>query len=202
MLAYELSDQLFTMGAIKFGNFPIKNGNFSPLQIDLRSVLSFPDLLNNFAEKLIFKTNLFSFDLICAVPYTAVPIATAFSLKSKTPLVLRRREPKPVSQLKKIEGFFEEGQKCLILEEVVTSGISVLETIKSLEEVGIIVEDVITLIDREQGGTEHLKKHGYRLHSLYTLGEILDQLTLSNKIEVEKAQEIKAYIKKNPFHES
>ena len=82
-----------------------------------------------------------------------------------------------------------------------TSGLSILDTIKGLEEAGLEVEHAICLIDREQGAQAHLKKQGYRLLSLYGLSEVLDQLVTAAKLDGEKAAEIKAFIKKNPFQE-
>lgn len=201
MLTRDLSQTLYDMGAIQTGTFNLKNGQISPLYIDLRTIISKPQLLAELAQNLIFKTNSLNFDLVCGVPYNGIPIATTVSLQSGKPMIICRKEQKSHGMKQRVEGLYKPGQKCLVIEDVVTSGLTILETIKGLEDVGLEVEHAICLIDREQGAQAHLKKQGYKLHSLYGITEILDQLVLSQKINDEKAMEIKNFLKKNPFQE-
>lgn len=200
-MSKDLSLTLFEIGAIKTGSFTLKSGQVTPIYVDLRTIISFPDLLNEMAAGLSFKLNGLNFDLVCGVPYTAIPIATAYSLKTSTPMIMKRKEYKSYGTKRIVEGVFQEGQKCVVIEDIVTSGESILETIKSLEEAGLVVEEAICLIDREQGAKEYLKKQGYRLHSLYNLGDLLDHLAAQGKIEIEKVSEIKAYLKRHQFQE-
>jgi uridine monophosphate synthetase len=201
MLTRDLSLTLFDIGAIKTGNFTLKSGLNSPIYIDLRLLISVPDILEMLAQKIGFRTAQLDFDLVCGVPYTAIPIATAFSLSKKVPMILKRKEAKSHGTKKMVEGIYEPGQKVLLIEDIVTSGMSLLETIESLEEAGLVVEDTICLVDREQGGKEQLKKRGYQLHSLYNLTEILTYLIEGGRIDEEKALEIKNFIKRNHFQE-
>lgn len=116
-------------------------------------------------------------------------------------MILKRKEAKSHGTKKMVEGIYEAGQKVLLIEDIVTSGMSLLETIESLEEAGLVVEDTICLVDREQGGKEQLKKRGYQLHALYSLSEILTYLIEGGRIDEEKALEIKNFIKRNHFQE-
>jgi uridine monophosphate synthetase len=189
--------KLHTIGAIKFGTFTLKSGIISPLYIDLRLIVSYPDLLEKIGDFMWEEVQDCRFNMVCGVPYTALPIATAISLKQGIPMVMRRKESKEYGTKKIIEGKFEKGQKCLVVEDLITSGSSIFETIAPLEEEGIVVQDALVLIDREQGGKANLIDKGYQLHSVFKITEIIDILAASEKIDKRTAAEVKEFIKSN-----
>lgn len=171
---------LYQIGAIKFGDFTLKSGQPSNIYLDLRQIVSHPSILKRVAQALWQAVNTKQFDLICGVPYTALPIATCISLENNLPMILRRKEKKKYGTKQKIEGAYQSGQKCLIVEDIITSGMSILETTAELEEVGLKVSDLAVLIDRQQGGRENLQQKNYQVHSVFTLQEILGTLLDSN----------------------
>jgi orotate phosphoribosyltransferase len=170
---------LYQIGAIQFGEFKLKSGQMSSIYINLRKIISYPDILRSVADAMWQAVHQCEFTLICGVPYTALPIATCISLEHHIPMIMRRKEKKDYGTKQIVEGEFQPGQCCLIIEDIITTGSSILETTKDLEEAGLQVRDIIALIDREQGGKENLAQK-YHLHTLFTLSEILN--TLKNSL--------------------
>lgn len=192
-----LIHKLFEIGAIKFGTFTLKSGIVSPIYIDLRITISDPRLLASIGSAMHDLVKDRPFDLVCGVPYTALPIATAISLQHNIPMVLRRKEKKEYGTGKLIEGIFQKGQRCLIIEDVITSGKSIFETIEPLQQEGLVVEDIIVLVDREQGGARHLSDKGYRLHAVCTITSIVNVLLEEKKINAATATSVIEFIQKN-----
>ena len=164
--------ECYKLGIIKFGRFTLKSGIESPFYVDLRPLASDPKILKNLANYLLDMLPLDNFDLICGVPYAALPMATAMSLESYIPLIMKRKEAKQHGTKKLIEGIFTKGQNCLLVEDVITSGKSLLETIPEIENEGITVSDIVVVLDRQQGGKELLESKGYRVHTLFTISEV------------------------------
>ncbi len=192
-----LTVALYDIGAIKFGSFTLKSGLVSPIYIDLRLIVSFPVVLQTVAEAMWNKIQTQSFDLVCGVPYTALPIATAMSLAHEVPMVMRRKEVKDYGTKKIIEGVFQKNQTVLVIEDLVTSGSSVFETIVPLEQEGLVVKDVVVILDREQGGRKHIEEKGYALHAVMTMTELLAELEFAGKITTDVAQSVRTFIQEN-----
>ncbi len=192
--------KLFESGAVKFGTFTLKSGITSPIYIDLRATISNPKLLCDIGEALYEKVKNRSFDLICGVPYTALPFATVISIHHNIPMILRRKEKKEYGTGKQIEGTYHPSQRCLIVEDVITSGQSVLETAASLFQENLVVEDIAVFVDREQGGAKRLAEKGFRVHSICTITEIVHTLREDQKINEQIANSVLEFIKQHQVH--
>ncbi len=191
--AANLAQSLYQIGAIQFGEFTLKSGQTSTIYINLRVIISHPHLLREIAEAMWEKVSGSQFELVCGVPYTALPIATCMSLDHNIPMVMRRKEKKDYGTKQLIEGQFKPGQHCLIIEDVITTGGSIIETAADLQEAGLEVRDLVVLIDREQGGRQNLEKN-YHVHSILTISSILETLLQSAKISANERQIIEKFI--------
>lgn len=189
--------ECYKLGIIKFGRFTLKSGIESPFYVDLRPLASDPKILKRLANYLLDMLPLDNFDLICGVPYAALPMATAMSLESYLPLIIKRKEAKEYGTKKMIEGIFQKGQNCLLVEDVITSGKSLLETIPEIENEGISVSDIVVVLDRQQGGKEMLESKGYRVHTLFTISEVCSILKEENHLSDDEVTRIDDFLKGN-----
>ena len=189
--------ECYELGIIKFGRFTLKSGIESPFYVDLRPLASDPKILKRLANYLLDMLPLDNFDLICGVPYAALPMATAMSLESYLPLIIKRKEAKDYGTKKMIEGIYTKGQNCLLVEDVITSGKSLLETIPEIEDEGITVSDIVVVLDREQGGKEMLEGKGYRVHTLFTISEVCKMLKEEGHLTDDEVLRIDDFLKGN-----
>ena len=189
--------ECYKLGIIKFGRFTLKSGIESPFYVDLRPLASDPKILKKLANYLLEMLPLDNFDIICGVPYAALPMATAMSLESYLPLIIKRKEAKSYGTKKLIEGIYEKGQNCLLVEDVITSGKSLVETIEEVENEGIKVSDIVVVLDRQQGGKEKLEAKGYTVHSLFNISEVVEILREVNYIDDEEVARIQDFVNGN-----
>ncbi len=186
---------LFAVNAIKFGNFKLKSGIMSPYYFDLRVIISYPYILELCSEVFWEQMRLLDFDVIVGVPYTAIPIATVIGVKHNQSMIFVRKEAKDYGTKKLIEGKFRKGQKAIVIDDVITNGDSKLITIKPLEEEGLVVEDIIVLLNRGQGGDKILQKKGYTCHSILMVDEIFKTLLKYKRASKEVIDECKQFTK-------
>lgn len=167
----QLLQQLKQINVFKQGQFTLKSGEVVSLYVDLRPVISYPKLLRAIAERMWGKLHETP-DLICGVPYTALPIVCCLSTLHEQPMILCRKQAKDYGTKRQVEGVFYSGQSCVLFEDVITSAESVFQIAHYLEEVGLTIVQIIVFVDRQQGGKERLERHGYQVSSVLTLEEI------------------------------
>ncbi|QBO58608.1 orotidine-5'-phosphate decarboxylase [Chryseobacterium salivictor] len=189
--------ECYQLGIIKFGRFTLKSGIESPFYVDLRPLASDPKILKKLANYMLDMLPLDNFDLICGVPYAALPMATAMSLESYLPLIIKRKEAKQYGTKKILEGIYTQGQNCLLVEDVITSGASLLETIPEIENEGITVSDIVVVLDRQQGGKEILESRGFRVHTLFTISEVCTILKEEGHLSDDEVERINDFLAGN-----
>ena len=192
--------ELFNIGAIKFGKFRLKlhdqypDAPLSPIYIDLRILRSFPSAMETTISLYDQLASGLRFDFYADVPTAATPIVAILSYKNKIPMISPRKEEKQHGMRRQIDGVFSKGQIVLLIDDLITRADSKLETISILEENGLIVRDVVVLIDREQGGVQQLKMRGYDCHVAFGLKELLQIYKRSEKITSNQYGETMAYL--------
>jgi len=176
----EFSAFLHQKEIIKFGDFTLASGKKSSYYVDLRLVPSYPhqfrimikNLQNNIAETI----GLNSFDSLVSVPTGGLVIASALAIETVKPLIYVRSKPKDYGTSKSIEGQIHEGMKVVMIDDVVTTGGSVVNAIKSLKDANITIKDAYVIINRMEGADEALKELGVRLHSITNIMQITQSL--------------------------
>jgi len=202
LLQTELIMQLFEVGCIQFGHFTLASGQTSPIYIDLRQMSADPLLLKMAALAYADILRPLAYNHLAAVPYAALPIGTAVALTTNSSLIYPRKEAKDYGTGKSIEGLFSAGERVIVIEDLVTTGGSVLKAIEQLEEARLLVSEVVVLIDREQGARDILSQKGYRLHAALRLTEILDVLYEAGHISIDQAAAVRKYIAANTHQAS
>ena len=185
---------LARIGAVRFGTFTLKSGATSPIYIDLRLLASYPDVLARAATAYAGLLQGLNYQRIAAIPYAALPIGTAVSLQTGEPLIYPRKETKAYGTRRAIEGVYESGERVVVLDDLITTGGSKIEAIAPLAEADLTVKDIVVLIDRQGGGQEELARHGYALHSVLNLEQILDVLVAHGEIDETQRQEVNDWL--------
>lgn len=175
--------KLFDLGVLRFGQFTLKSGLSSPFYLDFRRVVAYPETLQHISDQLWELIKDLDFDHLCGVPYAALSLSSAISMRYNKPMIVKRKEAKKHGTKKLVEGIFEEGQKAVVIDDVISSGISMIETLEGIEDEGLEVDYVISIVDRMQGGVSTLEKQGYQVKSVYTIREILEILYKYDKVD-------------------
>lgn len=195
----ELIKELYNINCIKFGEFILKSGQKSPVYVDLRPVMSHPKvfklLVQQACNKILWEGLHNTSNIICGVPDGAVPLATRIAGELSKPLIMKRKEAKEHGTKKMIEGDFEKGDRVLIIEDVITTGGSILEVKEALGKEELSVTDAFVCLDREQKGRENLIQKGCNVHALFTINDVLDALFRGGNIDSGKRYEISTMLR-------
>ena len=189
-----LADHLLEAGCIKFGEFTLKSGLRSPIYIDLRQIITHPQLLAEIAQAYLPILSALRFSRIAGLPYAAIPIATAISLAGSYPMIYPRKEAKAYGTRAEIEGEYHAGETVVVIDDLATTGGSKFEAIEKLTGAGLVVKDVVVLVDRQSGAKESLEQAGYAMHSVLTIGQLLDVWAASGKVPQDKIHETRRFL--------
>jgi orotate phosphoribosyltransferase len=174
-----LARSLLDMGALRFGGFKLPNGRRSQYDIDLRLIPSFPDVyitvLAAYVE-LVEGIHGVDFDAICGVATAGLTVSSPLAIMLKKPMMYVRKEGEGRGEGRLVEGIAKKGANALIIDDLVSSGASLVKAALALRKAGYRVTDVAVLVDRMEGGRENLAANGVRLHSYTDVREVLRSL--------------------------
>lgn len=190
----EVCKILNKIGALQFGTFKLTSGKISPYYIDLRIVPSFPDA---FQKVCSFYTGFIkdrigveNFNRVSGIPVAGIPFASLVAYNLKKPFLYVRKGVRLHGRQRRIEGILNPGDRVLLVDDLITTGLSLRRAAKAIAAEGGLVSDVIVLLDRQEGGCEKLKKSGIQLHSLLKIGEVANMLFEIGAINEEQLETI------------
>ena len=192
---------LYKNNIIRFGNFTLASGKNSSYYVDLRLIPSYPHqfrkMIKNLQNLIVEKTGLNDFDCLASVPTGGLVVTSALAIEIVKPLIYVRSKPKEHGTAKSIEGKISAGMKVVMVDDVVTTGTSVLNGINQLKEAGLLVSDLYVIINRLEGADKALSDIGVQTHQLTDILEITDILFQEKLIGKEIFEKIKNQVSRN-----
>jgi len=161
---------LLDSGAVRFGTFTLTSGQTSDVYVDVKRATTDPERLARIAEQLARHVG--DAERFAGMELGAVPLVVALALVARRPYAIVRKAARTHGTGRRVEGDVPAGAKVLVVEDVTTTGGSVVETVGLLRDAGATVERVVCVVDREQGARERLAAIGVRLEPLVTLAEL------------------------------
>ena len=196
----KMANILFKIDAIKFGVFKLSSGKASPYYIDLRVIPSFPDAFREicdfYAEYITNQIGVKNFDRMAGVPLTGIIFASQVAYNLKKPFVYVRKGVRLRGRERRVEGVLVSGERVLLIDDLVTTGLTVKKAAKAVRAEGGVVTDAVVFLDREEGGNQVLEKNGIKLHTLLKISEVANTLYDLGAIDQENLKTILKQIKK------
>ena len=185
---------------IKFGNFTLASGKNSSYYVDLRLVPSYPHefrmMIKYLENQITEDIGLENFESIVSVPTGGLVIGSALAIETVKPLIYVRSKPKNYGTSKSVEGKIHDGMKVVMIDDVATTGGSVVNAIKSLTEVNVPVKDAYVIVDRMEGADKALAELGVKMHSILNILQIAEVLYEQKMIDGEILDKVKKQISK------
>lgn len=196
----KMANILFKIDAVKFGVYKLSSGKSSPYYIDLRVVPSFPDAFREicdfYVQYISEQIGIKNFDRIVGVPIAGIPFASQIAYNLKKPFLYVRKDMKHHGRERRVEGVLVSGDRVLLLDDLLTTGLTLTTAIDAARAEGGVVTDVVVFLDREEGGRELLEGKGVKVHSLLKISEIANMLFEIGAIDQESLKTILKQVKK------
>ena len=192
---------LFKNNIIKFGNFTLSSGKNSSYYIDLRLVPSFPHqfrkMIKNLQKLIVEKIGLDNFDSLVSIPTGGLIVGSALAIETVKPLIYVRNKSKDHGTAKSIEGKILSDMRVMMIDDIATTGTSVLNGIKQLRAEGLSISNACVIINRLEGADKILNSVGVTLHQLTDILEITEILFQEKLIGEDILEKIKNQVNQN-----
>jgi len=196
----EFATFLHQKGIIKFGDFTLASGKKSSYYVDLRLVpsyhIEFRKMVKYLENQIVQDVGLDNFESIVSVPTGGLVIASALAIETVKPLIYVRSKPKDYGTSKSVEGKIHDGMKVVMIDDVATTGGSVVNAIKSLKEVNISLKDAYVIVNRMEGADKALLDLGVKIHSILNILQITEALFEQKLIDEGVLEKVKKQINK------
>lgn len=190
---------LTNINALRFGLFNLSSGKISPYYVDLRIVPSFPDAFRDicslYIQTITTQIGTDNFDRIAGIPIAGIPFSSQIAYSLKKPFLYVLKGVKRQSRERRVEGILTSGDRVLLVDDLITTGLTLKEAADAVRAEGGVVTEAVVFIDREEGGKELMEKHGVKLHSMISIGEIANTFYELGAIDDEDLKTIRAQIK-------
>jgi len=195
----KVANALYQSGCLRFGSFKIKSGATSPYYIDMARVLAAPEQLCVLADVAAKKIREISaddpIDKLASIELKGALIVPSIACKLNLPAIIVRKEEKAYGITGRIAGAdVEKGDNILFFDDVISEGLSKVEGVKPLQELGGIVKHMLVVVNREHGGKEKLEELGYKIHALVKISDVVASLSKDKHITKEQAEKVLDYI--------
>jgi len=191
---------LTRINALEFGTFKLSSGRVTPYYLDLRLIPSFSnafDRVSEFCATFIREElNAETFDRIAGIPIAGIPFASILAYQLNKPFFYVRQGVKLRGRERRIEGLLTAGDRVLLVDDLITTGLSLKRATSAIRSEGGIVTDAFVLLDREEGGSQRLAKNEVKVHSLFKISEVSKRLYEMNAITEDQLEIILKQIKK------
>jgi len=196
----ELAKSLVKTQALKFGVFKLTSGKMSSYYIDLRLVPSYPQVFKKIVDMyrsiVVNEIGLSNFDVLCGIPTSGLVFASALAYSLEKPLIYIRKDVKAHGTQKNVEGFLKPGDRVLLVDDLITTGLSLASSAEMVLGEGGVVSDAVVLVDREEGGVENLSRSNIRVHYVARVSELAKELYENNVIGEEEYNAVLKQIEK------
>ncbi len=197
----EICKILNKIGALKFGAYKLSSGKITPYYIDLRIVPSFPDAFQKVCAFCIDfikqEIGVGEIDRMAGIPVAGIPFASVIAYGLKKPFLYIQKGVNLQGRQRKIEGVIAPGDRILLIDDLITTGLSLQKATKAVTAEGGIVTDAVVLLDRQEGGKKKLAQLNIKLHALLNVGETAETLHELGSIDEEQLKMILKQVKKD-----
>ncbi len=196
----EMAKVLSKIDALDFGLFKLTSGKVSPYYVDLRIAPSFPDVFRDicdfYVESITKEIGLKNFNRVAGIPIAGIPFASQIAYNLRKPFLYVRKDVKMHGRERRVEGILVSGDKVILVDDLVTTGLTLKEAADAVRAEGGVVTEAVAFLDREEGGKTLLEKDGVKLHALLKVSEIAKTLFEMGSLDEESYKTIIKQVKK------